>query len=353
MKEEMILEEKFWRKRIPLLPSLLIVVAGILFFVFSQFHLFSGDNKKNTTPALMPAVAAQPSETTRYRMNDFMFTHPLMLVDQSSEASELINLKAEIEGVINAAKAQGAITSASVYINRLNNDHWISINGNEGYNGGSLLKVPVMMTYLREAEKRPGLLGRKLVFSYGGKVPQQTFNEGNIEQGKSYTIKELMYYMIARSDNYATSLLNKNINTEAYENLFADIGIPKPNMTDRSYTLTVNDYSKFLRVLYNATYLNIEDADFALSLLSQVTFKEGLTRELPASVKVAHKFGEWGEPVAGTLHQLHESGIVYCDGNPYLITVMTKGKEVKPLPDVISQISKLVFDSLAGDKPKS
>ena len=69
-----------------------------------------------------------------------------------------------------------------------------------------------------------------------------------------------------------------------------------------------------------------------------------MTKNLPDSIRVAHKFGE-----SGTLteHQLHESGIVYLQHNPYLITIMTKGPDVKKLPDVLSAISKSVFDDMA------
>jgi hypothetical protein len=36
-----------------------------------------------------------------------------------------------------------------------------------------------------------------------------------------------------------------------------------------------------------------------------------------------------------------------------LITVMTRGKDVKLLPDVISSISKRVFDKMSMEKQKS
>jgi beta-lactamase class A len=99
--------------------------------------------------------------------------------------------------------------------------------------------------------------------------------------------------------------------------------------------------------LYNATYISNEDADYALSLLVQTKFHEGLTKWLPADLKVAHKFGEWGEPQPGSIHQLHETGIVYLDNGPYLIDVMTKGNEPRLLANVIADISKLTFERLS------
>lgn len=58
---------------------------------------------------------------------------------------------------------------------------------------------------------------------------------------------------------------------------------------------------------------------------------------------MAHKFGEALDPQG---LQLHETGIVYLGNDPYLITVMTKGRDVHQLPQVLSTISRYVFDEM-------
>ena len=55
---------------------------------------------------------------------------------------------------------------------------------------------------------------------------------------------------------------------------------------------------------------------------------------------MAHKFGESGTPVD---KQLHESAIVYLDKKPYLLTVMTKGKDNASLSKLICEISSIVY----------
>jgi beta-lactamase class A len=100
------------------------------------------------------------------------------------------------------------------------------------------------MTYLREAEKNPGLLDRKFYLAPGTKVPQQTFNEKYLEPGHSYSVKELLSNMIVKSDNYATLLLNQNANFTELGKFFETIGIPAPDMKDRSYTVTIKEYNK-------------------------------------------------------------------------------------------------------------
>ena len=86
----------------------------------------------------------------------------------------------------------------------------------------------------------------------------------------------------------------------------------------------------------------------ALTLLSQTVYNNGLTTLLPQTIKIAHKFGEYGvyeeEKLIGA--QLHDCGIVYATQNPYFICVMTQGYKIKDLEKVIQGISSLVYNHL-------
>jgi hypothetical protein len=66
---------------------------------------------------------------------------------------------------------------------------------------------------------------------------------------------------------------------------------------------------------------------------------------LPANCIVAHKFGEGGLDNAPNFS---ESGIIYCGNTPYLVTIMTKGKDMKMLPLVVSDISKKVYEKMSS-----
>jgi hypothetical protein len=86
--------------------------------------------------------------------------------------------------------------------------------------------------------------------------------------------------------------------------------------------------------------LGIESSEFALNLLSQSTFKDGIVSALPFGIVVAHKFGEQGD---ANSKQLHDMAIIYTGDHPYLITIMTKGKEMKELSRIIGSISTLIY----------
>lgn len=153
--------------------------------------------------------------------------------------------------------------------------------------------------------------------------------------------------MIANSDNYAMSLLYKCMDTNIYNNVYTDLGLSIKNINNReNFVLTAKQYSLFFTVLYNATYLCNDNSEYAATLLSKSDFKDGLMKQLPKNLKVAHKFGE-----AGTVDtpELSESGIIYLSGNPYLITVMTKGRQLNKLSTIISEISKMVYDKMVEE----
>jgi beta-lactamase class A len=195
---------------------------------------------------------------------------------------------------------------------------------------GSLLKVPELITFLKMEEQIPGTLDRQLTFAHEF-VSDKKANilSKSIEVGHTYTIRELLRYMIEYSDNNATYLLNQNINVATFQKVFVDLGLDCPDWNASTFYVSSKDYSIFMEALFNATYLTIKNSEYAVSLLTKSDYEDGIRKGIPVgNLRIAHKFGESGTNVN---KQLHESAIFYINNEPYLITVMTKGnKDVDP-----------------------
>jgi beta-lactamase class A len=281
------------------------------------------------------------------RENQFRYTKPLRLAETEKESTILLNLKERIGLLISDKVKSGALTAGSVYVNDLNSGGWISINEKEQFKAGSINKVSILLYYLKTAEKKPDILNNSIVFKNKISTSKhETFPEQKIIIGKSYTIRELIERMVIYSDNDATLLLLKNMTSaESFRELFAEFGLEKPAQYSDSYSLNVEEISRFLKVLYNGTFLGPELSDYALKILSKSSFNQGLTKHIPENIVVAHKFGESGDL---DQTQLSETGIVYTGDHPYLITVMTKGNNIKLLAETISEVSKIVFFSLTN-----
>jgi hypothetical protein len=107
--------------------------------------------------------------------------------------------------------------------------------------------------------------------------------------------------------------------------------------------MSVLEYNRYLRVLYNGSYISRSNSDWALGLLTKSNYKGALVKLLPNDLMVAHKFGE--RPYQDGFN-FHEGGIVYLKNNPYTVVVMTKGKDYQALPDFVADISKLCYDGM-------
>ena len=147
--------------------------------------------------------------------------------------------------------------------------------------------------------------------------------------------------MIVYSDNDATMLLNALIDKSVFTKVFTDIGLKEPDYSSSDYKMNVTEYSIFLKELYNGSYLSFKNSEECLSLLSKTDFKEGLISGLPSTCIVCHKFGEGGR---NSEPNFSEAAIVYCAKTPYIITIMTKGRDIKSLPAVSAEISKKVYE---------
>src|SRR6185436_8899006 len=134
----------FWNKKIKLTHVVFIVTLGIFLVAFAQYALMKPHMVEKPAAIVQPDNCPPPP-VVRYRMKDYSYAYPLLLTDRLEESKDLAGLKNEIALMIQDWKNSGQILSASVYIRSLDDNRWTAINPGEGYNPGSLIKVPVMM----------------------------------------------------------------------------------------------------------------------------------------------------------------------------------------------------------------
>ncbi len=295
-------------------------------------------------------ISSASSYTCNYnvkRMNGYKFIKPLMFVDDDCESDQLMGIKQKMATIIDRYKSVGDITTASVYLRVYAHNEWTSVNDNERFDPGSLFKVPVLIAILKQDELHPGFLNKSFVYNQHINAGKNVaFASKTIQLGQTYTVKELLTYMIKYSDNNATILLEKNLDPKILQKLFSDIGLEVPNMYASQYLFNTKEYSYFMRAIYNAGYLSADHSEYAGELLSLCDFKGGILLGLPKGTRVAHKFGESGTQID---KQLHESALVYLANKPYLLTVMTKGKDNKKLSQLIGEISQTVYNDMLNE----
>ena len=331
-------------RKIPSYYLIFSTIVGVL-IAFVLLRIVNSQGSPNYTST--PTTTTDNCEYNIARLEGYQYVRPLLFAEEACESPKLIPLKLDISNIIDQAKSAGILIEASVLVRQYHTGHWTSINRDEAYHPGSLLKVPLMMAILKMAEVNPSLLKQEIHFTqHDPSLPVQEYKEQGLKPGKNYTVESLLHYLIAYSDNDASLLLFNIVDKNIYNKVFTDIGVAAPPAKFNDMKITAPQYSLFLKALYNASYLTISASEFATSLLAESNFKDGLVAGMPNTAKIAHKFGEWGD---GQIVELHESGIVYSGHNSYLVTVMTRGKNFKDLANVISQISKATFEKLNAD----
>lgn len=316
---------------------------GVAFFVGVAFTLVVLLGlKKPIFAAGDPAVAPTPPRDTILRLNGYKKIKPILSVDRQKESTKMQPLKRVLEQQLDSLKKIGFLTEASIYLRDLDKGRWISINPQERYHPASLMKVPLLLAWLRMAEATPGLLTQEFVYERpaGVEINPQYYPAPTIQPGKKYTVHELLYYMIAYSDNHATWLLASRLNPNALDKIFADFGLPAPERDDLKFTMDTQTFALFFKSIYNSAYLSAEYSEYAANMLSNCSFNEGMVKGLPAGADIWHKFGEWRHENQD--HELHESAVVVLNGRSYLLTVMTRGKDTDRLAQVIQGVARQV-----------
>ena len=331
----------FFKRSVPLYFAVLVAVfTGLAIFFINQLKENTETVYSVNGASSFTAIPAACNMTPK-RLGGYNYIAPLLFIETQCEAESLEPLKNSIVAFIQQQKASGILNDASFYLRDISKTEWTGYNQDAQYFPGSLLKVPELISYLCWEEQKPGILNTKYFYDkpfFLDKNP--VFLSKTLASGKAYTVKELLQYMITYSDNNATMVLNNNLDKTYFDKIIADFNMAPIDWTKPNYLISPKDFSVFMRVIYNASYLNINHSEWAAELLSTCNFKDGFAKGIPPGTKMIHKFGEAGDP---NEKQLHESAIIYINDHAYLLTVMTKGYDTRKLATVLAGIANIVY----------
>jgi beta-lactamase class A len=242
------------------------------------------------------------------------------------------------------------VDTYSLYYRDLNSSQWFGIDESEPYIPASLLKIALAIAFLKEEEDIPSFKFAKKI--YTPKIAAINTSVKYLEPsklviGREYGTEDLLKRMMVDSDNGAKDLLFATLDKSYFYRLFTLIGIQEPGDALK-YRLSAQDYSFFLRMLYNGTYISAEDSQKLLNVMTQSEFRDGLVAGVPG-IQVAHKYGTYTlTDSAGnkTGVELHDCGIIYDSDHPYVLCIMTKGPDAEKLASFIAGLSETAYGSV-------
>lgn len=313
------------------------ILTAILFLIIGYFIPREIVKK----PSQEPSQIAQNFSTTL--LNPILPYYEQIGLDHT----ELKSFKGKIEKRIQVLKKTHKDLHVSYYFRDLNTGLWTGVNELETFSPASLFKVPLMIALFKKAEIDPKVwtMGVDYKKSELGEVPEESgFKK---EDGKFYSINDLLTQMIVYSDNTASMLLLQFVGDTAVMKVIDELNMHVGNgFHQNTNFVTVKAYAGILRILYNASYLNKEMSEKALNLLSQAKYEKGIRAGVPSHIKVAHKYGKRDETIqGGKIHnlQLHHFGLVFHPEKPFIIGIMTSGADVETKLKVIKELTEITY----------
>ncbi len=268
----------------------------------------------------------------RIRFRQYSLLDPAAnFIDQQNY---LINLT-PLKNYLNKANEKIGPNKMSVYIEFLNSGANISVNKDLRIFPASLAKLPLAIAVMRKMES--GVLDNHTMIEVRPEdLDPRSGNLYSTIPGTAYSVQDLVKALLVDSDNTAQHMLLKLISPNDMQNLIDETGLE--SLSDPQGKISAKEYTKFLRVLYTSSYLEREHSQTILKLLSESTFKDFLSSGLPNEVYFSNKYGEdKGQKIYS------DSGIVYLQDRPYMITVMLQGIEEEEARTIMKDISSVTY----------
>ncbi len=214
----------------------------------------------------------------------------------------------------------------------------IKINADNPMVGASLLKVPVVMNLMYAAEQGSIDLSQKAAIQEGD-IDKRSGTLWEKGVGYKLTLKELARHAIVDSDNTAINMLigATSGKFDLFQKTIEELDVDLTAASSTETTLGAQAYSSMLKCLYLSCLNTFSNSQQILGWLTESNSPPRLRADLPATVKVAHKYGTSGGKAES------DCGIVYVPKRPYIICIMI-GADADEANEIIQEVSKKMYD---------
>ena len=213
-----------------------------------------------------------------------------------------------------------------VAIEDLNTGDQLFLHENEVFAQASSIKIAVLANLYLQAQQGKLKLTDLYTMQASDLVPDSDIMGGLTPGVTRLTLRDLATMMVAVSDNSATNVLIDRVGMDNVNAMLDSLGLAHTRLRRKMMDLdaakhgrenisTPREMMTLLEAIYRGKLLNQESTADFFQVLS--TNKDSwIPRDLPAGVKSANK--------PGALEAVrNDSGIVFVEGRPYVICVMT------------------------------
>ena len=213
-----------------------------------------------------------------------------------------------------------------VAIEDLNTGEHFFLHEDEVFAQASSIKITVLANLYLQAQQGKLKLTDLYTVQSSDLVPDSDIMSGLTPGVTRVTLRDLATMMVAVSDNAATNVLITRVGMQNVNDMLDSLGLTHTRLQRKMMDLeaakqgrenisTPREMMTLLDFIYRGKLLNKGSADDFFRVLS-TNKSSWIPRDLPADIKIANK--------PGALEGVrNDSGIVFVEGRPYVICVMT------------------------------
>jgi beta-lactamase class A len=215
--------------------------------------------------------------------------------------------------------------SAAAEVLDLSTGYSVGYNAGSAMPAASTIKVPVMVEVFRQLEGGRFDLNTRVKL----RASDKDYGSGDLADapaGRSYPVSELLEQMIEVSDNTATNMLIRLVGRSNINDCMSELGLEHTYLATDVRTShwsvrtalrsSPGDMVRLLSLMAKHKLVDAWSSNEMISILEEDQINTLLPQPLPEDVQIAHKTGSFFDT-------LNDVGIVFEDGAPYVIAVMT------------------------------
>lgn len=203
------------------------------------------------------------------------------------------------------------------------------INDKRVLPSASVIKIFIMGEILNEVNKGELSLEDKIVVHEKDKVSYSVLTL--FDQGREFTLRELLTLMICQSENTATNVLINIAGFHRINDFMKSYGLNncelqrkmmdfKARQEGKENYISAEETAEFLELLYNGKVINEHYSKIMIEIMKKQLHNADIHQYIMDDIPIAHKTGDiWGYK--------HDAGIFYLEKGDYIFTMLTNFKE--------------------------
>lgn len=247
-----------------------------------------------------------------------------------------------IEEVV--AAAEGVV---GVAVRDVRRGRALDLRADEVFPSASVIKVPILVELLAQAEAGELRLDDRVVLQDADKVPGSGVLS-MLHEGLELTLEDLAHLMITVSDNTASNLLIERLGCDRINQRLAALGYSKTQLQRKFYDFeargkgldnwaTAGELANLLVRIEQRVVVSASACEKMLAIMRKQQFDGKIPKLLPPDTPVANKTGSISTAS-------HDIGIIYAPAGPLALAVLTRDiPEAAVAEGVIRHIARLSF----------